>query len=147
MGPTQKIAPVLWWKDAGFANPPTRLVATGKEILHRVLNRSTADERNAPGGYFTFVEFDRASEAERALNIVAYENRVRLSGRFSVRAGTVMWVGDVAHGPLDVCTPGVQQVYIANPVGLVELVDVTPLKADVFVAADPSTGKPRVGNA
>ena len=139
--------PNPWWTYAGFAEAPRRVLATGNEILHRILNRSASDERKVPGSFFTFVHYDHASEAERALNIVEYENSLRLSGRFAVRQGTVMWVGPVAHGEDDVCQRGATQVYIERPIGAVEMIAVTPLKPDVYVSVDPATGRPRAGTA
>jgi hypothetical protein len=130
-----------WWWARGFAPAPRREVATGDEVLYRVLSRSSAAESASPGGYFTRTPVASVTDAESRLNIVDYDNPIRLSGRFSVETGTVMWVGPVRHQHGDLARQGAEQIYIENPVGAAAMTDHLPIKQDAFVV--PAAGRKR----
>lgn len=75
----------------GFAEPPVYREARGTETLHRVFGGSS----DIVGSFFTLDDPVDVSSAEFNSNIVKWGNLCLYVARFTVQAGTPMYVGRV----------------------------------------------------
>jgi hypothetical protein len=119
------------WKELGFKFQPKCVFANGNEVLYRI----SGGKSNSIGSFFSPLKINSVSEAEKNLNIIQYGNLCLRRGAFKVKAGTKLWVGEVAGDEIDFVQNKSEQIYIENP-----LLSVQQIGSDEILKQDFSAG-------